>query len=688
MIVIIIVLILVGIFWFFRDSLYSLLSFISLRLEGRVPDFQILNSLRDDLIHERKKKIASLEMILSTWEKGESISTHLDYFRDLISQLKLILKDQRENLLMISSDPFLWVRLKSQVIRIERDLQKIEKDKQKIKEIKKRLSIFSDEIEEILEKATQKFTFTLNEVIKESVKIVRTEKDRVLKEKRVIIEEKYEDIGERLRLSYKNYKDWQKLITNLIRNGVEAVEQKLQANSPSPLATGYSLPAGVVRVLVRGEGDDVAVVMEDNGIGMDEKTKETFYKRGFTQGKEAGLGLGITEETVEFINKYGSWNIESKINEGTRIEIKIEKDKARKQDLTIEDKSALVIKLKSRKMMFALEGILVVAIGLGLYFQFNKYARFWEDWNINHFEVKGKILKVLNKRNEILWTKEFYSPIGGSVDWMPSPIIEDINRDGHKEIIFPLAPTDTSSGRILCMDFKGRELWNFYCGRKSIYDVEQDVFTPNIILLKDLDGDGNIEVIINNRVAVNFSDYLVILDSKGREKSEYWHPGLIGVLHCEDINGDGKIELVCGGVNNRMDWRACFFALDLHNVCGQAMPYCGNKNVPNAREVVYILFPHAKKNVGQKFSWEYYYDWVYQIHFFLEKNEITTYRFVTARQVITWYLDRNFNVKNIAYNLGDINQRYSEMKFPYKITQKDIDNLWNIEVWKKGVRIR
>jgi len=36
---------------------------------------------------------------------------------------------------------------------------------------------------------------------------------------------------------------------------------------------------------------------------MDEKTKETFYKRGFTQGKETGLGLGITEETVEFVNK-------------------------------------------------------------------------------------------------------------------------------------------------------------------------------------------------------------------------------------------------------------------------------------------------------------------------------------------------------------------------------------------------
>ncbi|HVP35448.1 MAG TPA: ATP-binding protein, partial [Terriglobales bacterium] len=345
----ILIFILVMLLWLLRNYLYSLLSFLSLRLEGKEPDFQILNSLRDDLIHERKKKIASLEMILSTWEKGESISTHLKYFKDLIHQLRMILKNQRENLLIISPNPFLWVKLKSQV-------SKIEKNKLEIQEIKKRLSIFSDEIEGILEKATQKFTFSLNEVIKESVKIVRTEKTQILKERDIKIEERYEEIGERFRLPYKSYREWQKLISNLVRNSVEAVEQKL-------LSPGSLLQAGLVGVSVKGLGEEVSVAVQDNGIGMDEKTRETFYKRGFTQGKEAGLGLGITEETIEFVNKYGSWNIESKINEGTRIEIRINKEKAKEQDLKIEDRSALVIKLKSRRVMFALAGVLVVAIG-------------------------------------------------------------------------------------------------------------------------------------------------------------------------------------------------------------------------------------------------------------------------------------------------------------------------------------
>ncbi len=107
MLIYLLILVLLISLWLFRDYIFSLLTFLSFRLEGKEPDFAILNSLRDDLIHERKKKVASLEIILSTWERGENVSTHLNYFKDLIGQLKVILKDQRRNLLLVSSNPFL-----------------------------------------------------------------------------------------------------------------------------------------------------------------------------------------------------------------------------------------------------------------------------------------------------------------------------------------------------------------------------------------------------------------------------------------------------------------------------------------------------------------------------------------------------------------------------------------------------
>lgn len=172
-----IILILIILLWFLRAYLFSMLTFVSLRLEGKEPDFQVLNSLRDDLVHARKKKVASLEMILSTWEKGEDISAHLDYFKDLVGQLKAILKDQRRNLLLISSSPFLWVKLNRIVADLERNVSRI--NKEELLKVKTKLADFSDEIEKVLEKATHKFTFCLNEVIREAVRIVKTEKDRV-----------------------------------------------------------------------------------------------------------------------------------------------------------------------------------------------------------------------------------------------------------------------------------------------------------------------------------------------------------------------------------------------------------------------------------------------------------------------------------------------------------------------------
>jgi len=647
-----------------------------------VPDFQILNSLRDDLIHERKKKIASLEMILSTWEKGEGISTHLNYFKDLINQLKLILKDQRENLLMISSDPFLWVRLRSKVLKIERALEKIEKDKQEIQEIKRGLSIFSDEIEEILEKATQKFTFTLNEVIRESVKIVRTEKDRVLKEKGIKIEERYEDIGERFRLSYKNYKDWQKLISNLIRNGVEAVEQKLHA--PSSL-----LQTGVVGVLVGGKGDEVVIMVKDNGIGMDEKTKETFYKRGFTQGKEAGLGLGITEETVEFVNKYGSWNIESKIDEGTRIEIKIEKEKARKQDLTIEDRSALVIKLKSRRVMFALAGVLVVAIGLGLYFQFNKYARFWEDWNPEFFDTEANHLIVKNKSREILWDIFLPAPIRfSSFDGKPIVRLEDLNADGKTEVLAAEDYSDRNSGKVICFNYKGEELWEFTLGESGIYQIGNELnggyFYPIAIEAEDLDGDSKKEIIINSGEVRWFPDQVAVLDYNGKKLYEYWHPGIFYGMRCFDLDGDGKKEIILCGINNRMGWRPVLSILDSKGIYGQAMPYIAEKKIEKAMEKWYVVFPDIKKKLPDGLRWESFLSWVTDVRVLSRENKITAW-VIDGRN---YDLTMNFEFSSIYFNFGGFLDWKKARYFPFDVVKEDEENWKNIEVYKEGVRIR
>ena len=54
-----------------RFHVSSVLFHFSSKLEKRAKGLEVLHSLRQNLVHERKKKIAGLEMILSFWEMGQ-----------------------------------------------------------------------------------------------------------------------------------------------------------------------------------------------------------------------------------------------------------------------------------------------------------------------------------------------------------------------------------------------------------------------------------------------------------------------------------------------------------------------------------------------------------------------------------------------------------------------------------------
>lgn len=539
-------------------------------------------------------------------------------------------------------------------------------------------------------------------MVKDAVKIVRIEKRVTLEIEKIELAEDYPETTKPIRLPYSVYKDWLRVLTNLIRNAIEAVEAKqrvgdvaadfsLRGSGDKTVVADLGLPGrgeiGWVKISTKQTVSvpvSISVIIEDSGIGMNEITRSSFYQKGFTSGKEGGLGLGVSEESVQFINQYGNWQIESQKGVGTKITINIDKEKARKAELILPEPKPFF----RTKLAMSLSFVLLILIGLTLLFIFDKYSRFWVDWNIDHIEVKKGNLKVLNKKDELLWSKEFTGLISGGVSWQPQPVMADIDRDGRNEIIICIFLPDSSRARVICIDFKGNELWNFDCKQKTIYIAEQDIFSPNILLVKDIDRDGNIEIVINNRVSTSFSDYLVILDAKGRKKSEYWHPGLINDLQCRDINKDGKDELICAGINNRMDWRPCFLVLDSRRITGQAMPYVGEKRVPPARELVYILFPHFKIEAGADFSWEHCLDYVHQINIFSEGTDSTIYQVTTSRFYISWYLDQYFRVKNLAYNLGVINEKFSEMKIPYVVTEDDMKEIRNIEVWRNSVKIR
>lgn len=345
--------------WAYRFHLFSFYIYLSVQFEHRGRDYQLLSSLRENLVHERKKKIAGLEMILSSWERGEEIQPKYEYFEELLEQLKGLVRVERRNLMATTKDIWLWGKLWNMLLKIERASME-KREKFNVAAVRGVLVRFTELTDQVVQSATRRFSFSLNDAVRESVKTVRVEKSQT---SGISIEERLEDAGESVRFSYENFKQWQRVLTNLIRNAFEAVEAKQSGAGglglvAAPLARQEGEKSLWVKVSTResekeggqvgmpdlpGISVPVSVVIEDSGIGMDESTKASFYKKGFTSGKEGGLGLGVSEESVQLIDQHGNWEIESQQGIGTKITINLDREKARKAELILPPERPSVV---------------------------------------------------------------------------------------------------------------------------------------------------------------------------------------------------------------------------------------------------------------------------------------------------------------------------------------------------------
>ena len=89
-------------------------------------------------------------------------------------------------------------------------------------------------------------------------------------------------------------------------------------------ALKYSPEGGVVNVSIEQEGDNIVIVIADNGCGIPAqhlpKIKQKFYKANQTV-RGSGIGLAVADEIVK-LHK-GSLDIDSVENEGTTVTIRI-----------------------------------------------------------------------------------------------------------------------------------------------------------------------------------------------------------------------------------------------------------------------------------------------------------------------------------------------------------------------------
>ena len=104
---------------------------------------------------------------------------------------------------------------------------------------------------------------------------------------------------------------FKQMLINLIDNGIK-----------------YNKEGGFVKVSYYKNDDKLSLIVEDNGIGIEEKDLERIFERFYRADKSrnrgtggTGLGLAIVKHIVKSF--YGDIKIESRLNEGTRVIVDI-----------------------------------------------------------------------------------------------------------------------------------------------------------------------------------------------------------------------------------------------------------------------------------------------------------------------------------------------------------------------------
>lgn len=82
-------------------------------------------------------------------------------------------------------------------------------------------------------------------------------------------------------------------LTNILKNAVEAIEQKAETNSD------FSLEEGEICMSVVQRDDDIEIQLDDNGIGLPAERESIVEPYMTTRDKGTGLGLAIVKKIIE-----------------------------------------------------------------------------------------------------------------------------------------------------------------------------------------------------------------------------------------------------------------------------------------------------------------------------------------------------------------------------------------------------
>jgi hypothetical protein len=230
------------------------------------------------------------------------------------------------------------------------------------------------------------------------------------------------------------------------------------------------------------------------------------------------------------------------------------------------------------------------------------------------FKISGSELIVLDGRGKKLWDfdtgleeliseKEYRgrlqvrTPGPHGRPLLPYLVMKDINRDGRMEVLFAAKTTEEyGEPGLFCFDDRGRKSWHYKPGREHnfggrVYSGDYRIFG---IEPHDINGDGNLEVLLITAHQPHSPSEIIALDCRGKVQGEFVNWGHLHDIAYGDFNGDGKTELAIAGENDEYG-KGCLAVFDATRISGsspQSKDYACRDCGPGS-EKYYLVFPRT-----------------------------------------------------------------------------------------------
>lgn len=193
-------------------------------------------------------------------------------------------------------------------------------------------------------------------------------------------------------------------------------------------------------------------------------------------------------------------------------------------------------------------------------------------WPSNPVSIRSEkhSITVFDADGKQVWRKSFSDPIAeGQAERISW--FGDLDGDGQIEIVVGMFPYQHGSGPdfLVCYAANGRELWRWVPGKPV--ETAKEKFLPPFgirrISVVSFRPTEPKRIIVTGSHHLWWTNQVAVLSEKGQLIREYWHSGHLPEILVEDLDKDGTKEIYLGGVN-RGRQAATVVKLDPYNFGG------------------------------------------------------------------------------------------------------------------------